>query len=133
MLKKWLLYLFPVLVLPAMLVLAACQPIQAPAQQAGPTYLPWDQLTIELKIANCMSGSPASIAREAKIVEWPSEVGGEMPVLREGSNGWTCLSDDNTLATATPANDPMCLDKTWMEWMKAMMAGCEPECRPTMV
>ena len=45
------------------------------------------------------------------------------PVLREGSNGWTCFPDD----TGTPASDPLCLDKTWMGWLEALMAGEEPD------
>jgi ketosteroid isomerase-like protein len=126
MLKKWLLHLFPTLVLPAMLVLAACQPIQAPAQQAGPTMLPWAQLSIEQKIANAMSGGPAAIAREAAILDWPAEPGSEWTVLREGSNGWTCLPDDAGFAYATPINDPLCLDEAWVPWFEALLAGREP-------
>jgi hypothetical protein len=124
MLKKWLLYLFPTLVLLAMLVLSACQPIQAPA--AAPSMLPWAQLSTEMKIANAMSGGPAALAREATIVDWPAEMGGEWIVLREGSNGWTCFTDDAGVAYATPVNDPMCFDEMFVEWFNALMAGREP-------
>jgi hypothetical protein len=47
--------------------------------------LPWSQLSTEVKIANAMSVGPAVIAREATILDWLAEVGGEWIVLREGS------------------------------------------------
>ncbi|NIX25335.1 MAG: hypothetical protein GWN07_38280, partial [Actinobacteria bacterium] len=39
------------------------------------------------KIHSAMSAAPASIAEDATIMDW------DMTVLREGSNGWTCLPD----------------------------------------
>jgi hypothetical protein len=73
-----------------------------------------------------MSAGPPEIAQDATILDWPTKPDADWTVLRKGSNGWTCLPDDNTLATATPTNDPMCLDATFMAWMKAYMAGSEP-------
>lgn len=127
MLQKQLLHPLSIFTLLATLGLAACQPIQAPAQQSGPTYLPWAQLSTEQKIANAMSAGPAALAREATILDWPAEVGGEWIVLREGSNGWTCFTDDIGVAYATPVNDPMCVDEMWVEWMNALLAGREPK------
>jgi hypothetical protein len=127
MLKKWLLHLFPIFVLPALLVLSACQPIQAPGQQAGPGMLPWAQLPTEVKIANAMSAGPVAIAREATILDWPAEMGGEWIMLRQGSNGWICFTDDVGVSYATPFNDPMCLDAVWVEWLNAILVGREPE------
>ena len=117
--------------------LSACQPIQriqpvqAPVQQSAPSMLPWAQLTIELKIANAMSGGPAALARAATIVDWPAEMGGEWIVLREGSNGWTCFTDDAGVAYATPVNDPMCFDAMFVEWLNALMSGREPNITST--
>ncbi len=67
------------------------------------------------KIQNAMSAAPPSIADDATIRDWPAEQGGEMSVLREGSNGWTCLPD----MPATPGNDPMCVDQPWLDWIDA--------------
>jgi hypothetical protein len=71
---------------------------------------------------NAMSAAPASITRNATIMDWPSEAKGKLRELRKGSNGWTCLPDE----PSTPTNDPMCLDKTWMVWLEAFMAGTKP-------
>ena len=69
------------------------------------------------RIANAESAGPEAIARHATILDWPAKKGGEPVVLRKGSNGWTCFAD----WPETPANDPMCLDDVWMEWMQAGM------------
>jgi hypothetical protein len=37
-----------------------------------------------------MSAGPAAIAADATVMDWPASAGGEMRVLREGSNGWVC-------------------------------------------
>lgn len=69
------------------------------------------------KIESATSAAPASISAEATVLDWPAEPGGEMPVLREGSNAWTCLPD----MPDTSGNDPMCLDDPWLEWADAFM------------
>ena len=69
------------------------------------------------KILNAMSAAPASIADRATIMDWPAEAGAEMTMLREGTNGWTCLPD----MPDTPGNDPMCLDQPWLAWADAWM------------
>lgn len=69
------------------------------------------------KINSAMSAAPASIAENATIKDWPSAEGEEMPVLREGTNQFTCLPD----MPDTPGNDPMCLDDPWMKWADAWM------------
>ena len=71
----------------------------------------------QAKIQSAMSAAPASIVESAKIMDWPAEEGGDMVLLREGSNGFTCLPD----MPATSGNDPMCLDEPWMQWADAWM------------
>jgi len=73
-----------------------------------------DNLT---KIESAMSAAPKSIAEKATIKDWPTQQGGEMILLREGSNGFTCLPD----MPGTPGNDPMCLDEPWLKWAAAWM------------
>jgi hypothetical protein len=88
--------------------------IPAPVGQVMPSADP---------IGNAMSGGPLKIAENATILDWPKEAGGEWTELRKGDNGWTCLPDD----PLTPSNDPYCLDPAWLAWMKAYMAGEEPQ------
>ncbi len=71
----------------------------------------------ESKIRSAMSAAPPSIAESATIRDWPAEEGGDMALLREGSNEWTCLPD----MPNTPGNDPMCLDEPWLAWADAWM------------
>ena len=47
-------------------------------------------------IQNAMSAGPSSISSDAAILDW------DLNVIREGSNGWTCLPD----RPDTPGNDP---------------------------
>jgi hypothetical protein len=77
----------------------------------------------EKKIQNAMKAAPASISKAATILDSPAKPGGEMVVLRKGTNDWTCLVDD----PSTPANDPMCLDKAAMQWAQAWMSKQEPK------
>lgn len=105
---------------------------------AGGPYIMWDGTPAEHlmipsvvgevmpaddPILNAMSAGPLRITENAAILDWPSTAGGELVELRPGHNGWTCLTDDPT----TPTNDPLCLDKQWMEWLTALMAGRTPE------
>ena len=65
----------------------------------------------DVKIARAMSAAPAAISDRATIVD----AGGT--VLREGSNGWTCMPD-----TMPGDKAPMCNDALWMKLMKAIAA-----------
>jgi len=69
-------------------------------------------------IDDAMAAGPAAIAENATIMDMTGKT-----VLREGSNGWTCFPDN----PGTPGPDPMCLDKTWMGWLQALVAGKEPD------
>ena len=44
-----------------------------------------------------------------------------MKVLKQGTNGWTCIPDG-----PSPGVDPMCLDKNGMEWADAWMNHKDP-------
>jgi hypothetical protein len=68
----------------------------------------------ETKIARAMSAAPSSISAEATIMDVDGTI------LREGSNGWTCLPGVGLI----PGDQhPMCNDATWMAWMKAAGEG----------
>ena len=76
----------------------------------------------EAKIQNAVSAAPPSISADATVMDWPTQPGGEMQVLREGSNDWTCMPDN----PESQGNDPMCLDAQWMQWADAWMNRTEP-------
>jgi hypothetical protein len=69
----------------------------------------------EEKIANAISAAPASITDSATVMDWPAGEEGRLITLRKGSNAFTCIPD----RPDTPENDPMCLDKQWMQWLDA--------------
>ena len=73
-------------------------------------------------IKNAMSAAPPSISAKATIMGWATEEGGDMPVLRKGSNGWTCMPD-----MPGKAGTAMCLDAPWMEWVDAWVNKREPK------
>ena len=68
----------------------------------------------EAKIARAMSAAPAAVSAEATIMDTDGTI------LREGSNGWTCLPD-----TKPGDHAPMCNDEVWMKLMGMMMGGDE--------
>jgi hypothetical protein len=74
------------------------------------------QTTNAEKIASAVSSAPASVAHYATVVDW------DQTMLREGTNGWTCLPD----MPDTSGNDPMCLDAPWMDWADAWMNKKQP-------
>ena len=100
----------------AALALITVDPLSLPAQEAEMARKSADQ-----KMEEALGAAPAGVAESATVMDWPSEEGGEFTVLREGSNGWTCLPDP-------PGEnfEPMCNDGTWMSWVRTFMAGEEP-------
>ena len=79
-------------------------------------------MTREQKIANATSAAPPEVSAKATILDWPAKEGDAPPVLRQGTNGWTCFSDMPT----TEGNDPLCLDAQWMNWVEAYMSKQAP-------
>lgn len=70
----------------------------------------------EAKIISAMNAAPASISNYATIKDWDGTV------LREGSNGWTCYPE----MPNARAENPMCLDEQWINWLEAYMNQNEP-------
>jgi hypothetical protein len=108
-----------VAVLCSLSVVACIRPI---TPQAAQTAAPKLSSAVD-KIANALSAGPAPITAKADVMDWPAKAGGDLVELRAGTNDWTCLPDDPT----TPTNDPMCLDKPWMVWLKAYLNGTKPD------
>lgn len=99
------------LMLPLLLLLA-CQPIRPEVAQSGAD-----------KIANAMSAGLHDIAHEAAILDWPTTPGSDLVELRQGNNGWTCLTD----IPFTPTNDPLCVDTNGLTFIQAYLAGQQPD------
>ena len=98
----------------ALILLSACQPVQVPAAVSE----------VDAKIAVAMSAAPVEIAKDATILDWPTEEGGDMVLLREGTNDWTCFTD----WPVTPgAPDPACYDLEWGAWNEAFAKGETPQ------
>jgi hypothetical protein len=62
----------------------------------------------EDRVAHAQSAAPGFISADATII-----VDGE--VMKEGTNGWTCMPD-----VMPGDNAPMCVDAVWMEMLGAL-------------
>jgi hypothetical protein len=60
-------------------------------------------------LKDALSAAWPGMAENATVVDW------EGNVLREGSNGYTCLPTPPTLTFTSP----MCMDSEWMKWADA--------------
>lgn len=87
---------------------------QSTQKPAAPKAAPAAQDAALIKSA--MAAAPLEIAKDATIMN------GDMKVIRQGTNGWTCMPD----VAHTPGTDPMCLDKNGMEWVHAWASKKEP-------
>jgi hypothetical protein len=78
----------------------------------------------EWKIKNALSAAPPAIADGATIMDWPTDVKHHEHgrILRQGTNGWTCMPDQ----PGVPQHNPMCADETMMKWILASIAGKKP-------
>ena len=79
--------------------------------------------TSEEKIQNAMSAAPASISRDATIMDYPAREGDGPTELRKGTNAWFCFPDN----PGSPSNDPICVDKVWLDFFQAYMTQTEPK------
>lgn len=68
----------------------------------------------EVKIARAITAGHPGITDNATIMDVDGTI------LREGSNGWTCLPG---IGLIPGDKHPMCNDQVWMKWMKATAEG----------
>lgn len=68
-------------------------------------------------IASAKSAAPASIADDATIVDTDGKL------LRQGSNGYTCMPD----RPDTDGTDPMCLDASWLKLINGYVNKEQPD------
>ncbi len=67
-------------------------------------------------VPSAMSAAPSSISANARIMGWDGTI------VREGTNGWTCLPDRED----TPGTDPWCVNDPWLDFLKAYVDKTEP-------
>lgn len=70
-----------------------------------------DEAGAEDKIANALSAGPDLITDAATVVDLDGTV------LRQGTNGFTCMPDDPSI----PGNGPFCFDAGWQAFLDAWM------------
>lgn len=73
--------------------------------------------SVQAKIESAVSSAPAPVTNNATIKDWDGTV------LREGNNGWTCYPE----MPNARAENPMCLDRQWINWLEAYMNQSEPD------
>jgi hypothetical protein len=66
--------------------------------------------TIQEKIARAMSAGPDNVSTSARIID--TDAKGNKVVLREGSNGFTCMPGNPNVV----GEPPMCVDAASMQW-----------------
>jgi hypothetical protein len=72
--------------------------------------------TNQAKIERAMAAGPSAIAKDARIVDLDEN--GRPTVLREGTNGWTCLTGHPGMQ----GHDSACLDEAAMQWASDLSA-----------
>lgn len=67
-------------------------------------------------VASALSAAPEAITRRATVTDLAGNV------LREGTNGFTCVPDDPEI----PGDAPMCFDAGWQAWIDAWLNHVDP-------
>lgn len=71
-------------------------------------------------IASATAAAPSKVSANAAIVSMKAD--GTMRTVRKGTNGLACMADE----PSTPGPDPMCLDKSSMDWLHALVTHKTP-------
>lgn len=101
-------------------MLAACNPSSTAAPPANGAKAADAAAPASDPIASAMRAAPAVIARDAAVMV--ANPDGTMKMLRQGSNGFTCMPDN----PQTPGHDPMCMDANALKWAEAWMGHKPP-------
>lgn len=78
------------------------------------------KMTDKQLVESALSAVPMGLRKHAGVMV--ADEKGQMRMLRESTNGFTCMPD----APTTPGPDPMCMDKAAMEWVHAMITKSPP-------
>src|SRR5215467_6654287 len=90
-------------------LLGAAGLLKLPSVAAGGRSAVAEDAT-QTKIARAMSAGPDDIARSARIID--TDANGNTVVLREGSNGFTCMPGNPNVI----GEPPMCVDAASLQW-----------------
>ncbi len=109
----------------ALMRTASADDSQSVTDPLPPGTLTTSQHSDDWKIRNALSAAPGTIAQKATVMDWPADPKSNSKgrVLRQGSNGWTCMPDE----PGKPQHNPMCVDETMMKWIMASIAGKKPD------
>ena len=77
---------------------------------------------IDARMALAMSAGPHEVGAGATLMD--RDESGNLVPLRDGTNGWLCVTDENPMA---PGEYPICLDGAWQSWFAAYSAGEAPQ------
>src|SRR5262245_31576461 len=94
--------------------------VAAAFTQTAKSQLP---VTDAEKIADALRAGPMFITKGATLLDWPPAPGGDYRVLRQGSNGWTCLP----AIPGYPHDEPGCFDAVFLRWIQDGLAGRTPQ------
>src|SRR6516162_5520735 len=97
------------LVLVGLALLGSAGLLQLPSVAAGRRPAGTDD-AMQTKITRAMSAGPDDIARSARIID--TNANGNTVVLREGSNGFTCMPGNPNVI----GEPPMCVDAASLQW-----------------
>lgn len=104
------------------LSVTACTSAEAEPETAEVTAEPATESEApQSPVELAMSAAPAAVSQDATIMQF--DEAGELVELREGTNGWMCMPDENP---AAPGNAPICVDGAWQEFFGAYMARENP-------
>ncbi len=76
--------------------------------------------TVEARIEKALRAVGPAITDNATVMDWPSEPGGEMIVLRQGTNRWTCFPPEEYVPE--DVGHGLCVDDVWMTYFRAKTA-----------
>lgn len=106
-------------IVPLTLLVVACGPTADPPEESMQEAVASEPQSRE-ELA--MSAAPAAIGSDATLMD--RDEAGELVMLREGTNGWLCVTDENPRG---PGEYPICLDGTWQSWFASYQAGEDPQ------
>lgn len=95
-------------------------PAASPAMHGADSSPAASRAADKKAIQSAMQAAPKKVSAAATIIAPGAD--SKMRVLREGTNGFTCMADN----PATPGPDPMCMDKNALEWASAWMERKPP-------
>ena len=99
------------------IILFSVMPMKLLAEEKTPMAASGDAgESIQARLARAMSAGPTDIGSGARIIDTDKQ--GNTLVLREGSNGFTCMPGDPTEI----GKPPMCADAVAMQWSTGFKA-----------